>query len=88
MLKRKWIVNSQGHLVGIWTDCDQPGFTPAYLTETPKSSCDCPNPSRGLLGTPRERGAERSRPGLHPASPAARQQSSPEKRARSKISRE
>jgi hypothetical protein len=35
MLKRTWIIDNQGRLVAIWTDCDQPRSLPAYLSEKP-----------------------------------------------------
>jgi hypothetical protein len=36
MLNRKWLIDNQGHLAGIWNDCDLPRTVPVYLTEKPQ----------------------------------------------------
>lgn len=35
MLKRKWIIDTAGRLVGVWTDSSQPSSAPVYRNEHP-----------------------------------------------------
>src|SRR6516165_3339205 len=57
MLKRKWIIDSRGGLVGIWTDLDQPRSVPVYLTEKPRTRIVHANRSRPQHALPTARPA-------------------------------
>jgi len=48
MLKRKWIIDNTGRLIGVWNDCSEPCAALAYLNEQALKTVRAPGPRRSV----------------------------------------